>query len=124
MYFNTKYFKLSIYKNKHLNWKFLETIKDIDNVIDIGAAEGTMSLVYNFPKANYYLFEPLKLFNQKLTAFNKNNKITNYEIFNVALSDKVGEMEFNYFKEAPISSSLNNPNDYWEGKKKKNLSQK
>ena len=53
MYFNTKYFKLSIYKNKHLNWKFLEKIDDVNNVIDIGAAEGTLPLVYNFDK--YFL---------------------------------------------------------------------
>lgn len=118
MYFNTKYFKLSIYKNKHLNWKFLEKIDDVNNVIDIGAAEGTLPLVYNFPNANYYLFEPLKLYNDKLISFNKKHNIKNFEIFNVALSNKVGETDFYHIKEAPISSSVNNPNEYWSGIKK------
>lgn len=118
MYFNTKFFKLSIYKNKHLNWKFLEKINDVDNVIDIGAAEGTLPLVYNFPNANYYLFEPLKLYNDKLIAFNKKYNVNNFEIFNVALSNKVGETDFFFIKEAPISSSINNPNEYWSGIKK------
>ena len=118
MYFNNKFFHLSIYKNKHLNWKFLEKINDIDNVIDIGAAEGTLPLVYNFPNANYYLFEPLKIFNDKLISFNKKNNILKYQIFNVALSNKIGLADFYHIEGAPNSSSVNKPNDYWSGVKK------
>ncbi len=117
MYFNNKFFKLSIYKKKHLNWKYLEKINDIENVIDIGAAEGTPPLVYNFPKANYYYFEPLESFNEKLILFNKKNKI-NYQIFNVALSNYVGESVFNEVKLAPKCSSIHNLNNFWEGEKK------
>ena len=77
-----------------------------------------MPLVYNFPNANYYLFEPLKLYNDNLIAFNKKYNVNNFEIFNVALSNKVGETDFFFIKEAPISSSINNPNEYWSGIKK------
>ncbi len=118
MYFNNKYFHLAIYKKKHLNWKFLEKINDIENVVDIGGADGTIELVYNFPKANYYYFEPLKSFNEKLILFNKKNNI-NYEIFNVALSDYTGDATFYENKLASTSSSLYKPekNNNWSKKK-------
>jgi FkbM family methyltransferase len=118
MYFTNKYFHLSIYKKKNLNWKYLEKINDIENVIDIGGAQGTIELVYNFPKANYYYFEPLKSCNEELILFNKKNNI-NYQIFNVALSNFTGEATFYVNKLASTSSSLNKPekNNKWSKEK-------
>lgn len=117
----TKNIKFSIIKNKHLNWKYLEKITDIENVIDIGANEGTPQLVYNFPFSNYYYFEPLKKCNKKLIEFNKKNNISNHQIFNVALSNKKGESSFNevLLENTSHSSSLLEFTSYYDGTKKK-----
>tara|TARA_B100001057_G_C22781324_1_gene923753 strand:+ start:792 stop:1490 length:699 start_codon:yes stop_codon:yes gene_type:complete len=117
---DTKNVKISIIKKKHFNWKFLEKINDIENVIDIGANIGTPQLIYNFPNANYYYFEPLKNCNQELNKFNKKNNISNYQIFNVALSNKIGEALFNEVGDTSShSSSLLELSAHYDNTKKK-----
>jgi FkbM family methyltransferase len=72
---------------------------NILNIVDIGAQSGAFSLMSQFfPNTIWYCFEPDPLNFSLLSENILLNNITNAKLFSEALSDKVGECEFNICK--------------------------
>jgi FkbM family methyltransferase len=75
-------------------------------IVDAGAHRGESALRYKtlFPTATVYSFEP---FPESFAAFQKQTaKLANVHAFNVALSDRAGEVEFNSNQYAATNSLL------------------
>jgi FkbM family methyltransferase len=88
-------------------------------IFDVGAHRGESALMYKglFPTAAVYSFEP---FPQSFAAFQKETAhLANVQAFNVALSDRVGEAEFNSNNYTGTNSLLNtapNAEEVWPGR--------
>ncbi len=86
-------------------FKWLQNM-NIKTVIDVGAHTGEFALKIHkiLPHARIYSFEPLKDCFEKL---NKNSKnIANLQCFNVALGEKLQEIEIHHNDFSPSSSLL------------------
>ena len=87
-------------------------------IFDVGAHRGESALMYKtlFPTAAVYSFEP---FPESFAAFQRETaKLANVQAFNVALSDRVGETEFNCNEYTATNSLLNTAPDVesvWPG---------
>ena len=76
-------------------------------IIDAGAHRGESAMMYRglFPTAAIYSFEP---FPESFAAYKKQTAgLTNVQVFNVALSDRAGEAEFNSNQYTATNSLLN-----------------
>jgi FkbM family methyltransferase len=87
-------------------WFWLKRTASVETVIDIGANNGDFAkFLTNFFKPNQtYVFEPLPLYATDLEL--KKNHIPNFEVFNIALSDRAGEETFFQNSSGPSSSFL------------------
>jgi len=92
-------FVRSIFKKFNLHLFFYKEknhFKDfnVNNVIDVGVAYGTDSLLKNFPKANFFLVEPNPFF---FNSIDKNIcKKYNAKLFKVAAGNEAGKKKFWY----------------------------
>lgn len=70
----------------------LETLKhkgvEIKSIIDVGILNGTQPLMSAFPNIKHYLFEPVEF---HFDSIERNYKNLDYELYNIALSDKDSE---------------------------------
>ena len=84
-----KKFNLHIFYYKKQN--YLKDFK-VDNVIDVGVAEGTDFLLKEFPKAKFFFVEPNPFF----FNFIENNLLKKYNsrLFRVAAGNELGKKKF------------------------------
>lgn len=75
---------------------FYDLIKDDYYVLDIGAQSGVFSLMAKYlPTVNFHSFEPDPINYQCLLENLEINNIKNVKPYNIALSNKIGNKEFN-----------------------------
>ena len=94
-----KFFNFQIFYSKEIN--YLKNLK-IENIIDVGVADGTDFLLINFPNAKYFFIEPNP--NYYPTIENKLLKKYDGKIFKCAAGKKLDELDF--FNEGVTSSFL------------------
>ena len=93
------FFNLQLFYSKKIN--YLKNLQ-IDNIIDVGVADGTDFLFNNFPKAKYFFIEPNSIYHEIIE--NKLLKKYNGKIFKIAAGNQTGKLEF--FNEGVASSFL------------------
>lgn len=101
--FDNYLFVFAIYIIKTLRWNkkegdflyFLKQIPDEGIVLDIGANIGVMSvyLARQLKKASVFAFEPIPANLKTLQRIIRFFHLENVQVFDIALGDKVGEME-------------------------------
>lgn len=107
--FNSKVY-ISFLKNlivpTYEHKQILSKITDLKTVVDVGANVGQFSLfIYSkFPKATFFLYEPLRKEYLILKKIFKRNK--NFNIKNVAIGNKNKLMKFNILRRRDSSSIL------------------
>ena len=104
-----KTFDLQIFYSKKLNY-----LKDlnIDNIIDVGVANGTKDLLNNFPNAYFHFIEPNPIFHKNI----KSNLLKKFKgkLYKIAAGNKSGVFEFYDSKD---TSGFLQRNDYQLKKK-------
>lgn len=97
-------FLRGIYLPSHIQYEWLKKYK-IRTIIDVGAFHGHVSqaINYMFPKADFYLFEPIS---ENCEYIKKILPYKNVIVEKIALSDKIGILEFYKNKFLPASSLL------------------
>lgn len=93
------FFNLQIFYSKKIN--YLKNLK-IDNVIDVGVANGTDFLFEDFPNAKYFFIEPNSTYHEVIEK--KLLKKYNGKIFKIAAGNQIGKLKF--FDEGVTSSFL------------------
>jgi FkbM family methyltransferase len=101
--------RIDLTKNIHYDRLTLnildKVLKKDSNCIDIGCHKGEIleEILKRAPHGKHLAFEPIPFFYQQLKE-NFNGK--NVEVFDVALSDSIGETTFNYVVDAPAYSGI------------------
>ncbi len=93
------FFNFQLFYSKKIN--YLKNLQ-IDNIIDVGVADGTDFLFKNFPNAKYFFIEPNSIYHEIIE--NKLLKKYNGKIFKLAAGNQTGKLEF--FNEGVTSSFL------------------
>jgi FkbM family methyltransferase len=81
-----------------------KVVKPTSNCIDIGCHKGEMLdiMLKYAPQGKHFAFEPIPELFEKL----KEKNSPKCEVFQMALSDKIGKTTFNYVKNAPAYSGI------------------
>ena len=114
--FNKLGYEIRKNDNPGFNSDYLSRMCSPKTVFDIGIGQGTNELYKAYPKANFFLIEPLKEFQDVIEKIS--SKI-NCKVYYNAVSDSIGELEINVEVNPELSSLKERPKKDSMSKKRK-----